>query len=146
MRETARILTQWAARAGRSQSRDGSDDPDERYPRTLESIRYLANYRNMSQVFKALSDPTRRRVLQLLRGGPMSAGELSEQFDVSKPTMSAHFAVLKEADLVHAEKAGKSVIYHLKLSVLEEALLGFAQSVGVGTGTPVPRRKREASR
>ena len=62
----------------------------------------------MSQVFRALSDPTRRRVLQLLRNGPMSAGELSNQFDVSKPTMSAHFATLREADLVHAEKAGKS--------------------------------------
>ena len=92
----------------------------------------------MSQVFKALSDPTRRRVLQLLRKGPMGAGELSDQFDVSKPTMSAHFAVLKEADLVHAEKAGKAVIYHLKLSVLEEALLGFAQSLGLGAETPAP--------
>jgi len=90
----------------------------------------------MSQVFKALSDPTRRRVLQLLRNGPLSAGELCEHFEVSKPTMSAHFAVLKEADLVHAEKAGKSVIYHLKLSVLEEALLGFAQSFGLGAETP----------
>lgn len=86
----------------------------------------------MSSVFKALSDPTRRQVLQLLRKGPMSAGELSAHFDVSKPTMSAHFAVLKEADLVHAEKAGKSVIYHLKLSVLEDALLGFANSFGLG--------------
>jgi DNA-binding transcriptional ArsR family regulator len=86
----------------------------------------------VSQVFKALSDPTRRRVLLLLRKGPMSAGELSDQFDVSKPTMSAHFAVLKEADLVHAEKAGKSVIYHLNLSVLEEALLGFVQSFELG--------------
>jgi len=82
----------------------------------------------MSSIFKALSDPTRRRVLQLLRQGPMSAGELSDRFDVSKPTMSAHFAVLKEADLVHTEKDGKSVIYHLKLSVLEEALLGFVHS------------------
>jgi len=90
----------------------------------------------MSQVFKALSDPTRRRVLQLLRNGPMSAGELCEHFDVSKPTMSAHFAVLKEADLVHAEKAGKSVLYHLKLSVLEEALLGFAHSFGLGAESP----------
>ena len=90
----------------------------------------------MSQVFKALSDPTRRRVLQLLRQRPMSAGELCEHFDVSKPTMSAHFAVLKEADLVHAEKAGKSVIYHLKLSVLEEALLGFAHSFGLGEEAP----------
>lgn len=86
----------------------------------------------MSSVFKALADPTRRRVLQLLRQGPLSAGDISAQFDVSKPTMSAHFAVLKEADLVHAEKAGKSVIYHLKLSVLEEALLGFADSFGLG--------------
>ena len=86
----------------------------------------------MSSVFKALSDPTRRRVLQLLRGGPLSAGALCEHFEVSKPTMSAHFAVLKEADLVHSEKDGKSVIYHLKLSVLEDALLGFAHSFGLG--------------
>jgi len=86
----------------------------------------------MNQVFKALSDPTRRRVLLLLRQGPMTASQLSSQFDVSKPTMSAHFAVLKEADLVHVEKAGTSVIYHLKLSVLEEALLGFVHSFGIG--------------
>ena len=79
----------------------------------------------MASVFKALSDPTRRRVLQLLRQGPKSAGELSDQFAFSKPTMSAHFAVLKEANLVHSEKNGKSVVYHLKLSVLEDALLGF---------------------
>jgi len=90
----------------------------------------------MHQVFKALSDPTRRRVLQLLQSGPMSAGALCQHFGVSKPTMSAHFSVLKEADLVHAEKAGKSVIYHLKLSVLEEALLGFARSFGLGAEAP----------
>jgi DNA-binding transcriptional ArsR family regulator len=55
--------------------------------------------------------------------------------------MSAHFAVLKEADLVHAEKAGKSIIYHLKLSVLEEALLGFVDSFGLGVETPALRRE-----
>lgn len=92
----------------------------------------------MSSIFKALSDPTRRRVLQLLRQGPMSAGDLADRFDVSKPTMSAHFAVLKEADLVHAEKAGKSIIYHLKLSVLEDALLGFVHSFGLDAETPTP--------
>lgn len=86
----------------------------------------------MSSVFKALSDPTRRRVLQLLRAGPMTAGDLSDQFEVSKPTMSAHFAVLKEADLIHAEKSGKSITYYLKLSVLEEALMGFAHTFGLG--------------
>ena len=77
----------------------------------------------MSNVFKALSDPTRRQVLQLLRKGPMSAGDLADNFEVSKPTMSAHFAVLREANLVHTEKDGKSVIYHLNLSVLEDALM-----------------------
>src|SRR4051812_21947542 len=107
----------------------------------VDSFRRLANRLIMTQVFKALSDPTRRRVLHLLRKGPMSAGELSDQFDVSKPTMSAHFAVLKEADLVHAEKAGKSIIYHLKLSVLEEALLGFAHSFGIVAKAPEPKKE-----
>ncbi|MDG3004389.1 metalloregulator ArsR/SmtB family transcription factor [Paludisphaera mucosa] len=92
----------------------------------------------MNQVFKALSDPTRRRVLQLVRKGPMSGGELSDQFDFAKPTMSAHFAVL-EADLVHTEKIGKSVIYHLKFSVLEEVLLGFVHPFGLGAEAPEPK-------
>jgi DNA-binding transcriptional ArsR family regulator len=98
----------------------------------------------MSHVFRALADPTRRRVLQLLRSGPLSAGELSRHFDVSKPTMSAHFAVLKEADLVHAERTGKSVIYHLKLSVLEDALLGFVGSFT--SAAPARRSRKEAPR
>ena len=90
----------------------------------------------MNTVFKALSDPTRRRVLQLLQSGPMGAGEICSHFDVTKSTMSAHFAVLREADLVHTDKSGKAITYHLKLSVLEEALLGFAQSFGLGAQSP----------
>jgi len=85
----------------------------------------------MSSVFKALSDPTRRKVLELLRQGPKTAGELAAEFDVSKPTMSAHFAVLREADLVDATRDGKTIIYRLKLSVLEDALLGFAEIFGM---------------
>jgi DNA-binding transcriptional ArsR family regulator len=85
----------------------------------------------MNKVFKALSDPTRRRVLELLKRGPMSAGELSAEFEVSKPTMSAHFSVLKEADLVEATKVGKVVTYQLKMSVLEEALMSFAKIFGI---------------
>jgi DNA-binding transcriptional ArsR family regulator len=94
----------------------------------------------VNKVFKALADPTRRRVLQLLRERPMPAGELAEHFPVSKPTMSAHFAILQEAGLVETEKVGRSVIYRLKMSVLEEALLGFAQTLGVGSpdGLPAP--------
>ena len=60
----------------------------------------------------------------------MSAGELAEHFPVSKPTMSAHFAVLQEAGLIDAEKNGRTIIYRLRMSVLEDALLGFADSLG----------------
>ena len=100
----------------------------------------------MNAVFKALADPTRRHVLELLRVRPMTAGELADHFPVSKPTMSAHFAVLREADLVDVQKAGKTVIYQLKLSVLEDALLGFvgAFSAVAGSGpdakrVPIPK-------
>jgi len=85
----------------------------------------------MSSVFKALASPVRRRVLELLRQRPMTAGELAAEFSVSKPTMSKHFAVLREADLVSSERQGKSIVYQLKLSVLEDALLSFAQSFGL---------------
>lgn len=86
----------------------------------------------MSGIFKALADPTRRRVLELLRKKPMTAGDLADHFDVSKPTMSAHFNVLREANLISAEKDGKSVVYHINLSVLEDAWMGFAAAVGIG--------------
>lgn len=99
----------------------------------------------MSNVFRALSDPTRRRVLQLLRKGAMSAGDLSDHFEFSKPTMSAHFQILKDADLVHAEKQGKSVIYQLKLSVLEDALLGFVGSVAADPPTKPSKPTKKVS-
>jgi DNA-binding transcriptional ArsR family regulator len=92
----------------------------------------------MNDVFKALADPTRRRVLELLRKGPMNAGELSEQFSFAKPTMSAHFAVLKAANLVEAHRDGKQVIYQLKLSVLEDVLLGFTKAFRVGADKATP--------
>lgn len=95
----------------------------------------------MNGVFKALSDPTRRRVLQLLRQRPLTAGELSAHFPVSKPTMSAHFSVLLEADLVEAEKSGRTIVYRLKMSVLEDALLGFAQTVGWKPEATRPKKK-----
>lgn len=95
----------------------------------------------MSEVFKALSDPTRRRVLQLLGEKPMTAGELADHFPVSKATMSAHFAVLREADLIDADKVGTTITYRLKLSVLEEALLGFADGFGIGRAPSAKKSK-----
>jgi DNA-binding transcriptional ArsR family regulator len=99
----------------------------------------------MSGVFRALADPTRRRVLALLREKPMSAGELAEQFDVSKPTMSAHFTVLREAGLIDATRHGKSIVYQLKMSVLEEALMGLAQTVGLDLGAAAATAEEEIS-
>lgn len=92
----------------------------------------------MNAVFKALADPTRRKVLELLRQRPMNAGELADHFPVSRPTMSAHFAVLREADLIEAHKIGTTITYQLRLSVLKDTLLGFAQLFGVGAMTAPP--------
>jgi DNA-binding transcriptional ArsR family regulator len=98
----------------------------------------------MTSVFRALADPTRRRVLQLLRARPMTAGDLADEFPVSKPTMSAHFAVLLAADLIQAEKTGRTITYRLKLSVLEEALLEFSQAFGLTVTTdPATRQTGE---
>ena len=92
----------------------------------------------MNRVFKALSDPTRRRILQMLRARDMTAGEIAEGFDLSKPTLSGHFAILRDADLVTSGKAGASITYRLNLSVLEDALLGFAESFGLGAKAAAP--------
>ena len=80
---------------------------------------------SINAVFEALSHPVRRKILALLRKGPMSAGELSDHFDIAKPTLSVHFNKLKDADLVSVERRGTSLIYHLNMSILEEALSGF---------------------
>lgn len=79
----------------------------------------------INAVFEALSHPVRREILALLRRGPMSAGELATHFDLSKPTLSVHFSKLKDAELVTATRNGTSQIYHLNMSILEEALSGF---------------------
>jgi ArsR family transcriptional regulator len=80
---------------------------------------------SINAVFEALSHPVRRKILGLLKGGPKSAGELAEHFDIAKPTLSVHFAKLKDAGLVSVERRGTSLIYHLNMSILEEALSGF---------------------
>ncbi len=79
----------------------------------------------MSEVYKAIADPTRRRILQLLREREMTAGEIAEHFHLAKPTLSGHFAVLREAGLVTSEKAGTTITYRLNASVLEEAMMAL---------------------
>lgn len=79
----------------------------------------------MNQVYKALSDPTRRRILELLREGDRTAGDLAEHFTQAKPTISKHFSVLKEADLIEGHREGTTITYTLNVSLLEEALWGL---------------------
>ena len=76
----------------------------------------------MSDAFSALAHPVRREVLRLLRDGPMTAGALADRFDVAKPTMSRHFATLREAGLIQSEKAGNQIRYRLNVSVAEDLM------------------------
>ena len=77
----------------------------------------------LQQTLKALSDPIRREILNLLKKGRMSAGEICEHFEVTDASISRHLSVLKEADLVRDTREGKFIIYELNASVLEEILL-----------------------
>jgi len=71
-------------------------------------------------VFKAISDPTRRQILKLLQGGSMTAGELAEAFDITKGSLSYHFNVLKAADLIRSERRGQHLVYSLNTTVFED--------------------------
>ena len=86
----------------------------------------------MDTVFDALAHPIRRRILERLKGGGMSAGALADLFPVSKPTMSGHFAKLKAAGLIQGESRGTSTIYTLNLSLVEEVVLAFMGRLRAG--------------
>jgi ArsR family transcriptional regulator len=75
-----------------------------------------------NEAFKALADPTRREILALLRRGEMTAGALAEKFDMTKPSMSHHFAVLKEADLITSRREGQQIWYGLNTTVVEDLM------------------------
>lgn len=84
----------------------------------------------LQQTLKALADPTRREILNLLKDGKRSAGEISEQFDISAAAVSRHLSVLKDADLVTDTRDGKFIFYELNASVLEEILLWISDLTG----------------
>lgn len=74
------------------------------------------------ETFKALADPTRREILEILKPGRMTAGDIVDHFDVTGATISRHLAVLKEAELVSDSKEGRYIYYELNTSVMEEAM------------------------
>ena len=84
----------------------------------------------LQQTLKALADPTRREILNLLKGGKKSAGEICEHFDISAAAISRHLSVLKDADLVYDTREGKFIYYEINTSVLEETLLWIADLKG----------------
>jgi ArsR family transcriptional regulator, arsenate/arsenite/antimonite-responsive transcriptional repressor len=75
-----------------------------------------------NKAFKALGDPTRRDILGLLRRGEMTAGDLAERFDMTKPSMSHHFSVLKEADLITSRRDGQQIWYGLNTTVVQDLM------------------------
>ena len=104
----------------------------------------------MNLVFEALAHPTRRAILEMLKGGSKTAGELADAFQVSKPTMSGHFAKLREAGLIQADPRGTTIVYSINLSTLEEVLLGFVGRMGFAPGAkdgaeaPAPGKGKKA--
>lgn len=86
----------------------------------------------MSDVWSAFADPSRRRILAMLRKGDMNAGDIASQFDMSKPSVSHHLSILKQAGLVDTEKQGQNVIYRLNTGVVEDMLAVLAKLAGEG--------------
>ncbi|KIL36718.1 ArsR family transcriptional regulator [Cohnella kolymensis] len=84
----------------------------------------------MNDAFKALSDPTRRKILQLLKERDLTAGEIADQFNISKPSISHHLNILKQAQLVQDERQGQNILYSLNLSVMQEAMGWFLGMIG----------------
>jgi ArsR family transcriptional regulator len=85
----------------------------------------------LTEVLKALSDPTRREILRLLSRGEQSAGELASSFEMTKPSMSHHFSVLKEADLIRSRRDGQQIFYSLNTTVLEDVLTHLWSHLGI---------------
>lgn len=84
----------------------------------------------LQQTLKALADPTRREILNLLKGGKQSAGQITEHFDITAAAISRHLSVLKEADLISDTRDGKYIFYELNASVLEEIMLWITDLKG----------------
>ena len=82
----------------------------------------------LQETTKALADPIRRQILNILKKGPMTAGDIQEQFDVTFASISRHLSVLKEADLIRDRRSGKYIYYELNASILEEVLLWIYES------------------
>jgi ArsR family transcriptional regulator, arsenate/arsenite/antimonite-responsive transcriptional repressor len=89
-----------------------------------------------NEAFKAIADPTRREILRLLRRREMTAGDLAERFDMTKPTMSHHFAVLKDADLLTSRRDGQQIWYGLNTTVVQDLMAWAMDLMGSNKDRP----------
>jgi ArsR family transcriptional regulator len=89
---------------------------------------------SINLAFKAIADPTRREILRMLRSEEMTAGDLAAKFDMTKPTMSHHFSVLREADLISSRREGQTIWYALNTTVLEDVLAWTLDVAGKPSG------------
>lgn len=87
---------------------------------------------SMKDAFKALSDPTRRKILELLQKEPLSAGQIAEKFQITKPSISHHLSILKNSGLIIDERYGQNIVYSLDMTVFQDMIKWFMNFTKVG--------------
>lgn len=97
----------------------------------------------LTAAFKAIADPTRREILHLLRKEEMTAGDVAARFDMTKPTMSHHFSVLKDAGLISSRREGQTIWYALNTTVLEDVLAWTLDMARSGTDNKADKGERQ---
>jgi DNA-binding transcriptional ArsR family regulator len=103
----------------------------------------MKSSRPQNEVFRALADETRRQILQFLRAGPRTSGEIADQFQSSWPTISRHLAVLRVAGLVVTERKGQAIYYELNTSVFQDLVQHLVDWIKPLRHTPPRRRTQE---
>ena len=96
----------------------------------------------LNETFKALSDPTRRKILEMLKKEDMSAGAIAEHFNITLPSLTHHFNILKNADLISQQRQGQQIIYSLNLSVLDELIDSYFKIFSAKSGSVSDRKNQ----
>lgn len=96
----------------------------------------------MDRIFKALGDPTRMRIVDLLKEGDLTAGEIAEHFEISKPSISNHLNILTQTGLVHVERQGKFMIYQLNMTAFQELFYWLSKLRGAQASEPSKKRRK----
>lgn len=100
----------------------------------------------MNEIFKALSHPVRRKIVAMLRDGPLASGDIAQAFDMAWPTVTGHLNALKDAGLVETERDGTSIRYRLNITAAQEAVAFLMDMMNTGeAGAPVARKSSKGA-